>query len=187
MLGTQEVHNALNNICSRARQDWFIVSWRERARGAKQNVARDSVLAELDEIQRTLNTTWDSTPGLDLFGNQVLMPAGRRHSTTSTIQPRKRRSKSSACSSTRLRRAPQYSGASRLLGREDEEDTAAEARGYSNGDDNDSDVELNPMAQRSSRPKRKRATTVNFAVEEQSNTSADSGFQPEGGSDQAWT
>lgn len=166
--------NALNNACSRGRQDWSMVSWRDKSTSAKNNGARDWVIAKLDDTQRALNTTRGSTPGLDRFGNRVPMPTERRHRNSTHAQPRKLRSKPSDHPSTRLRKAAQ---SSKSQDGDEEEETAVEGSGDDDDDDDDSDVDLYTMPLPVSRPKRKRATNAEYAVEEQFDVSANSGFE----------
>lgn len=166
--------NALNNACSRGRQDWSMVSWRDKSTSAKNNGARDWVIAKLDDTQRALNTTRGSTPGLDRFGNRVPMPAERRHRNSIHAQPRKLRSKPSDRPSARLRRAAK---SPESQDGDEEEETAVEGSGDDDNDDDDSDVDLYTMPLPVSWPKRKRATPAEYAVEEQFDVSANSGFE----------
>ena len=68
--------NAWNNTLSRGRQDSYMVSWREKSKGAKANEARDKVLRVLSQRQVNANTTRGTSPGPDLQGN--IIPIGHR-------------------------------------------------------------------------------------------------------------
>ena len=70
--------NARQNTLSRGRQDWYMVSWREKSKGGSANMARDEVLSALSQQQINANTTRGNTPGPDLQGNIVPLPVGRR-------------------------------------------------------------------------------------------------------------
>lgn len=78
------INSTMNNRCSRTRQAWTMLSWREKSKLNQPNVARDTVLERLSQAQKNANTTRGSTPGLDLHGNRIPMP-GRQGRNTAVI------------------------------------------------------------------------------------------------------
>ena len=56
--------NNLNNMCSRARERFSMISWREKSKQNKPNKIRDNVIQRLNQQQLNDNTTRGTTPGL---------------------------------------------------------------------------------------------------------------------------
>ena len=87
----QKYVNSWNNITSRGRKEWNMISWREKSKNSKANHSRDPVLNALSQGQRNANTTRRSIHGISSQGNQVPMLSGsdptHRFSKTSGAVP----------------------------------------------------------------------------------------------------
>lgn len=190
--------NARNNECSRGRRDWFMVSWRERSKGNKTNATRDRVLAALDQTQLTLNTTRGSTPGLDRFGNVVPTPTRRRHhpthsniaTTTAANTTSVATTGTTAFATKTYRPTPQTtvfkSKSKRPSARREKsspshrvDDLSGVDGDIDHEDGNSDDEDLDALVQPISRPKRKRLEVVSYKVEDQSEDSDASEYEPD--------
>lgn len=160
--------NGINNVCTRGRKDWFMISWREKSKAKKKNGARDKVLGALKETQIAMNWTRGSTPGPDGFGNIVPLPPSRRQLNVTRTRRSVRNTTSHPTapetSSTRSRRTARK--AAKLLQRseDDKEDEAEAAAGVDH--DGTSDWEMSHTNHPVLRQKRMSRKAINYSVED---------------------
>ena len=158
--------NARNNVCSRGRQDFFMVSWREKSKGQKGNQARDSVLERLGPTRLSHNTTRGVTPGPDGNGNVIPIsnaPRPRRAATTTgtinqsqTSTPNTANGPSSHPRARRLgQRLAQITQTNNHDGHGGDRNEDTDDDSEDNDDDDDDDVDNIPQS--APMPKRKRA------------------------------
>ena len=151
----QKFINAFNNTCNRGRQGWSIISWREKSKNSKDNVARDTVLAGLTPNQIAANTTRGLTPGPNLQGGVVPLPPARR-----PRGPNKRPSKRTTGAAPRGRRNNPIEVDENANDEAREADNVdGDADDYTDADaDGETDHEVDLLPQPDPVPKRKRVT-----------------------------
>ena len=146
-----------------------MISWREKSKNEKSNLARDSVLDALSQGQRTANTTRSSAPGVHPQVNNVPTPNG--------LGPRHRSSKAAAV----IRTAAAKSDASRRMpARQSKAGLSYAFEEVVDGEDDDR--ELARTLPSTSRPKRKRVIDADNATENDLRDLGASSFAPGGGS-----
>ena len=99
-------HNILQNRLARGRRAWCMISWREKSKQNKRNKIRDGVISRLSQAQLQANTTRGLTPGADLAGNVVPLPARARQQATRASVASNRITKSNVTSTRRSLKRP---------------------------------------------------------------------------------
>lgn len=126
----QFVNSNLNNFCSRGREKFSLVSWREKSKGeGKENGIRDKVLTKLTQSQLDNNTTRGTTPGTSFDGSVIPLPKRRNARKAQNAAPAKRR------------KAAPIRPANRRVNDEDSEPSALDEEALSDDDDDDDDGE----------------------------------------------
>lgn len=164
----QFVNSNLNNFCSRGREKFSLVSWREKSKGeGKENGIRDKVLKKLTQSQLDNNTTRDTTPGVGFNGSVIPLPKRRNARNARTAAPAKRR------------KAAPIRPANRRINDEDSEPSDLDEEIVSNDEDEvDEEDDVDEMPRAAQRTLGKRKPEVKNTVDDETESEIDEGIVP---------